>query len=357
MAANDDLPADYGEANGTWDAAPAFRYALSHDADALLDTIAPEALDTMDFWFDGGIRDALHAGVVARHMVAALATRGREVTIYHGLGDGHLIPDLSSSDFGLEVFSRDLGAAAIGRDIYVEYGNPNATQAQIEDGDGKHVGTTNDAVNRIAAFLATAFSRFPDPHFEVTETDLDVARFDSFYSEALGAQRGFTVLIPPGYDAPENADRHYPILYFLHGLGQDASDLAPVGLLTSLLMSQGTLPHTLMVFPDGACCFVDQETGARECSCSNSKDGVRQCVDPTCTGPLETCETREIQDNRLTRECHRGSLYADMRSDRWGIPRTNMGYKTSVHELVDYVDRTYRTRAPRPAGVPYTPAR
>lgn len=351
LAAREGLPADLGEGNGRWDASPAFAHLLAHDADTLLESIPEAALDAMDFWVDGGIRDALHAGVVARRMVASLTSRGREPRVYHGFG-GDLVPDLPPDEFALQVLNRDLSASAIGRDIYVEYGNPSATQAEIENGDGKHVGTTSDAINRLAAFLAAAFSRLSAPLFEVQELDLEVSRFDSFYSEALGARRGFTVLVPPSYDAPENAERRYPVIYFLHGLGQDASDLAAVGLATSVLMSQGTLPHVLLVFPDGACCFVDRETGARECACSDAEQGVRTCVDPTCTGPEETCEKRQIPDQNLERECHRGSLYADMRSDRWGEPRTNMGYKTSVHELVDHVDQAYRTRATRPAGVP-----
>ncbi|HRE91346.1 MAG TPA: alpha/beta hydrolase-fold protein, partial [Myxococcota bacterium] len=351
LAQTDTRPADLGEGNGRWDASPAFSHLLSHDADTLLESIPDAALDAMDFWVDGGIRDALHAGVVARRMVASLTTRGREPRVHHAFG-GDLVPALTDDEFALQVLSRDLSAAAIGRDIYVEYGKADATPAEIANGDGKHVGTTSDAINRLAAFLAAAFSRLSAPLFEVQELDLEVSRFDSFYSEALNARRGFTVLVPPSYDAPENAERRYPVIYFLHGLGQDASDLAAVGLATSVLMSQGTLPHVLFVFPDGACCFVDRETGARECACSDAEQGLRTCVDPTCTGPEATCEKRQIPDQNLERECHRGSLYADMRSDRWGEPRTNMGYKTSVHELVDHVDQTYRTRATRPAGVP-----
>lgn len=351
LATRADLPPDHGEGNGSWDASPAFAHLLAHDADTLLESIPADALEAMDFWFDGGIRDALHAGVVARRMVASMALRGREVTIYKGLGDGQLAPDLSADDFALKVLSRDLTASAIGRDIYVEYGDPAATPAAIEAGDGKHVGTTNDAINRLAAFLAAAFSRISAPLFELSELDLDVSRFDSFYSEGLASRRGFTVLVPPGYDHPDNTDRRYPVVYFLHGLGQDASDLAAVGLATSVLMSQGTVPHVLLVFPDGACCFVDKETGARECACSDAEEGIRQCVDPTCTGPAETCTSRPIADSRLERECQKGSLYADMRSDRWGGERSNMNYKTSVHELVDHVDKAYRTRATRPAGV------
>ncbi len=338
---------DHGEGNGVWDASPAFTHLLSHDADTLIENIDAAALDAMDFWLDAGIRDALHAGVVARRMVASLTNRGRTVSIYRGFGGtpGNLAPQVGLDQFALNVLKEDLSARAIGRDIYVEYGNPDATPEQIANGDGKHVGTTSDAIDRLAAFLGAAFSRLPDPIMEVSPVNLDVSRIDHFYSPALGGRRGFTVLVPPDYEDAASQDRRYPVMYFLHGLGQDASDLAAVGLATSILMSEGTVPRVILVFPDGACCFVDTETGARECACGDNEGGVRQCVDPTCTGPSDTCEVRAIPDSRLTRECHKGSLYADMRSNRWGEPRSDMNYKTSVHELVDHVDRTYRTRA------------
>lgn len=353
LAARDDLPADLGEGNGVWDASPAFAHLLAHDADTLIESLAGEDLDHLDVWLDGGIRDALHAGVVARRMVASLALRGRVVTRYTGFTGGAttVAPDLTPDDFALNILKRDLSAHGIGRDVYVEYGDPNASPEAIADGDGKHVGTTNDAINRLAAFLGAAFSRIVAPTIEVGEVELDVARFDSFYSDGLGARRGFTVLVPPGYDAPENADLRYPVIYFLHGLGQDASDLAAVGLATSLLMAQGQIPRVLMVFPDGACCFVHKDTGARECACDDAEDGLRSCVDPTCTGPAETCARRDIPDANLERECEKGSLYADMRTNKWGEARDDLKYKTSVHELIDHVDRAYRTRA----GAPRTP--
>jgi hypothetical protein len=35
-----------------------------------------------------------------------------------------------------------------------------------------------------------------------------------------------------------------------------------------------------------------------------------------------------------------------MVTNRWGEPRADMGYKTSVFELVQHVDATYRVHPP-----------
>lgn len=339
---------DRGEGNGVWDAVPAFATLMQHDADTLLRQLDAAALDRMDFWFDAGIRDALNAGVVARGLVAALRSRGREVTVYHGFAGspGTLVPGHDLNGLVPDIFDVDLSAAAIGRDVYLEYGNPDATPAQIAEGDGKHVGTPSDALNRLAAFIAMAFRRMPDPDLAEAPFPDDAAHPTSFYSPAMGGRRNYTIALPPGYDLPENAARRYPVVFFLHGLGQDANDLAPAALATAALMSQGRVPKSLFVFPDGACCFLDHETNQRECACGDEKDGVRQCVDPSCTGPEDTCEVRAIPDSRLERECQKGSLYADMQADKWGRPHADMGYGTSVYELVQHVDQTYRTRLP-----------
>jgi hypothetical protein len=338
---------DEGEGNGFWDAVPAFQRLLDHDADTLLRNISDANLERMDFWFDAGIRDVLNAGVVARNLVSVLISRGRMPTIYKGLAatEGSLAPEMIDSEFANLIFQRDLSGKGIGRDVYVEYGNPLATPEEIAAGDGRHVGREIDAVNRLVAFLATAFLRFPDPDLEPEDFPEVVASYETFFSPALKARRGYTIALPPGYDAPDNAEKRYPVLYFLHGLGQDASDMAPAGLVTALLMSDGRVPKSMLVLPDGACCFVDRETGLRECACRDAAGGEHECTDPTCEGPSDTCAMRRIPNARLERECNEGSLYSDMTTDRWGVGRDDMRYKQSVHELIDHVERTYRTRA------------
>ena len=103
-------------------------------------------------------------------------------------------------------------------------------------------------------------------------------------------------------------------------------------------MQTGELAKAIIVFPDGACCDVHTPTGRRECACQWAPDGFQECVDPDCTGPEESCESRLISKNELTEECNEGSLYLDLVSNRWGEPRDDLGYATSVIEVVHEVD-------------------
>jgi S-formylglutathione hydrolase FrmB len=40
----------------------------------------------------------------------------------------------------------------------------------------------------------------------------------TFHSDALGVDKHWVAWLPPGYDAPENQTRRYPVVYWLHGL-------------------------------------------------------------------------------------------------------------------------------------------
>ena len=338
---------DHGEGNGVWDAVDALATLLDHDADSRIRAVDPALLETMDFWLDGGIRDVLHAGVAARNLVAALRSRGREVRVYHDFGGraDALAPEVDPYSLINEVFGLDLSPEALGRDIYIEYGDPDASAAQIADGDGKHVGRPIDALNRLVTFLVAALKRWPDGDLEPAEMPNPAAYHRSFYSAGLQARRGYTIGLPPGYEDPLNADKRYPVLYFLHGLGQDASDLAAAAAATALLMAEGRVPKAIFIFPDCGCCYRDRDTGLRECACREG-EGVMHCVDPACTGADDTCAVRDIPSGRLERECVKGSFYANMRANRWGEARTDLGYRQSVHDLVEHIDATWRTRTP-----------
>jgi hypothetical protein len=104
------------------------------------------------------------------------------------------------------------------------------------------------------------------------------------------------------------------------------------------------MPKALIVFPDGACCDRDVETGRRECACKRM-DGGMKCVEPSCEGPEHICEERTLPKSSLTEECNGGSLYFDLLTDRWGEPRDDLGYMTSVLEVIDEIDAEYRTRS------------
>ena len=108
-------------------------------------------------------------------------------------------------------------------------------------------------------------------------------------------------MLPPGYFAPENADKRYPVVYLLHGYGQNPEDLLGLGFIVWNLMRANTVPahrrlqKMIFVFPDGRC-----------------RNG----------------------------ECVKGTFYADAPE---GTP-DGAQMETFVLDLMDYVDANYRTR-------------
>ena len=68
----------------------------------------------------------------------------------------------------------------------------------------------------------------------------------SFASGALAGQGSFIVYLPPGF---ASTDRHYPVLYLLHGRNGHASAFLEIGIQRSLdrLIGDGAIPPMLVV--------------------------------------------------------------------------------------------------------------
>lgn len=77
-------------------------------------------------------------------------------------------------------------------------------------------------------------------------------QMQSFDSQAMGMQRQYGVILPPGY--AQNSDRRYPVIFLLHGGHDDARAYADkygiVPLLDQLYRSK-KLPPSIVITPDG----------------------------------------------------------------------------------------------------------
>ncbi len=76
-------------------------------------------------------------------------------------------------------------------------------------------------------------------------------------SKILRRDVRYCVEIPASYDAPESKARRYPILYMLHGLGDNEQTLFKTGAWTLIedLRKQGKLVDFVAVSPDGDSSF------------------------------------------------------------------------------------------------------
>ena len=84
-------------------------------------------------------------------------------------------------------------------------------------------------------------------------------QLSSFYSASRNREINFAIYTPPGY---ESGDQHYPVLYFLHGVGSGyllywvaISEAIPeahgdAGAWLNSLINTGTIPPMIIVTPD-----------------------------------------------------------------------------------------------------------
>ncbi|WP_217605815.1 esterase family protein [Chitinophaga sp. GbtcB8] len=103
------------------------------------------------------------------------------------------------------------------------------------------------------SFKGDTIPTFPDPpagynaqRNNVPHGKLTVVQYDS---KAAGKLREMSVYKPPGY----SADRKYPVLYLLHGLGQDYrqwTEWCQADNIADNLIADGKIQPVVMVFPN-----------------------------------------------------------------------------------------------------------
>lgn len=119
-------------------------------------------------------------------------------------------------------------------------------------------------------------------------------------SPSLGMKRRMTVYTPAGY---ESSSKRYPVLYLLHGMGGDEeawSDLGRSAQILDNLIAQGKAEPMIVVMPNG----------------------------------------------NASQEAAPGETHYGLTVPTAQLPKTMDGtFETSFPEIVDFVDKTYRTKA------------
>lgn len=298
---------DVGEGDGVFTMAPGLTNFYGSDGDALVRQRMPpasaplddDALARIGAWSDGGIRDMLNFESSARHFQGAIASRLgadgtplRSTALYFGFeqlpGQDPKNPDAFSPS---TLLWDDIVDAPS-----LRYGSLDATQAMVANGDGQHVGTASQIVDRLlSAFYFTAHA-WPDaPHFQAQAADTDPTdpgfNVETTTQNELGIEceiqgvcdKIFTgpktqrtgpvaIVLPPGYAlaALQARNVRYPVVYVLHGYGQDPRDLQATAAITgeymagSLESAATRLASAILVYVDGRC-RIDPVTMVPEC--------------------------------------------------------------------------------------------
>lgn len=308
---------DHGEGNGLFDRAVGADRMISTSPRGLVrgyrgndgayhDGYPLSVIDGFDLYADGGVRDLFNWVVQGQHTIGGFAARGVPVRYYNGHSSLHM--DGRAGFAFNEVLWEETG-----RYTLVRYGSIDATEADLIAGDGGHVGTPPQLLNRFFSSVGMMSSRWPDTDRSV-QTDSICGEISprcehvnsiemDFTAPTTGRTGPVTIVLPPGYFDPENADVRYPVVYFLHGYGMEPGDLTLLGglmwnyMITGSIPAHRRVPKMIFVFPDGRC-----------------RNG----------------------------ECLRGTFYTDAPEST----PNGAQMQTFLLDLNDYVDTTFRTRMP-----------
>ncbi len=97
--------------------------------------------------------------------------------------------------------------------------------------------------------------RVPSPvplPWDIQDVPHGIVHRHRYHSKAIGDDRDFYVYTPPGYDPAGQV--HYPVLYLLHGLGDEAVSWSAVGRADAILdnlIAQGKARPMILVMPLG----------------------------------------------------------------------------------------------------------
>jgi hypothetical protein len=203
-----------------------------------------------------------------------------------------------------------------GRGMYVRYGDPDVSEAVVEaTGDGRHVGTALQAVHRAQALLFYLAQTWPGGDRKIPSMpDTKPPQKNDVFVSSNGRMNPFTIVVPPGYSLPENANLRYPVIYFMHGYGMEPSGLSAISGVVANAMVDTSRPESermqkfILVFPDGKC---------------------RPGGEIDSGGPLPT-------DGDL---CEEGTFYSEH-------PEGTAKGETILQEFENYIDQNYRTTMP-----------
>ncbi|MBX7114636.1 MAG: hypothetical protein K1X64_09955 [Myxococcaceae bacterium] len=318
---------DIGEGNGTYDLSSGRQAFFAYDAREQMRQ-NPEALKRVDIFTDGGLRDLFNFGLQARMVFKAAEVAGGKTT--GSYRDFTEIPGMADRRTG--VFSPwNKRWKNVPRDLNIIFGKAEPTDEERIEGEGDHVGTATQAVNRFYAMFNWAAMTWP--HLERPPTPYGGSSASErqkttwFDSKILGGKREYSIALPPGYDEPENKDKRYPVIFIGHGYGSDSQSMMFSSLITDAYVQDVDVQFRpmILVFPSGRCCFTNAATGGVDC--------------------------RERDDNGVDwddqpgwkRECEKGSFYVNRRGYKQGDERR---YGDSFEELMEHIDATYRTVRP-----------
>ncbi|MFN7132814.1 MAG: hypothetical protein ACK4N5_12085, partial [Myxococcales bacterium] len=321
---------DFGEGNGSYDLSPNRQRMLALDPRGSYNRLAEKKKRELDLLVDGGIRDVFNFGVMGRELFGSVRGFSPADALY--IRDFKELPGRTSWD-DREFNGLEVKWGTVPRNLLLLYGNEQPAPDELDAGDGDHVGTPFQAVQRFFVMSSWLSSRWKGADVPTGEvSDISSRLFTrTYYSKALGAERDYGLYLPPGYDDPANKDARYPVLFMLHGYGMKAAGRDGFHISSAVIFEvpmqdlEFPMRKMIVVFVSGRCCFTHKVTGARVCT---EEDPQGRSWDATPD---------------YVRECASGNFYLDAAGYK---PGAGLPYEQSFLELMDHIDATTRTLPP-----------
>lgn len=318
---------DFGEGNGVYDEASGRKRLFALDGRTNFKKLDAKGQKRLHVLLDGGIHDIFNLGLMARHVFTAVQqARDGAVGLYRDFVD---IPGMRDRSSGKYSPWNRAWQTQVPKDLLTLYGKENRSQQEFIQGEGDHVGTADQAVNRFQTVFNWVANLWPNAPMPETKFESSQPRYlsETYDSAALGAKWEYAVALPPGYDDEANADARYPVAYLLHGYGMDPQDFVATAVIANNFVIDPALKlrPVIYVFPNGRCCFVNRVTGARDCR-NSDENGVAIGQQPG-----------------MERECNSGTFWVNRR----GYTNDDgTKYGDALFELMEHVDAKYRTLKP-----------
>lgn len=256
---------DNGEGDDCWTQARGVAHMLANNPRSFVLTADEDTLRDLDFFSDGGIRDLFNFASNQNHLAGSFAARGLPLTLFNS----HAALTYDGLFLDEDLRFNNVDWRETGKYVHIRYGNVDASEGALAQGDGQHVGTPNQVLNRIISVMAWMSQRWPGgdrrrvidricPEISPGCENMNQFAID-FTSPTTGRTGPAAIILPPGYFDEEYQDVEYPVVYLLHGYGQDPTDLVATGIIIWNFMTARTIPEAqrfqkmIFVFPDGRC--------------------------------------------------------------------------------------------------------
>ncbi len=237
-------PYDFGEGDGTHTVNPNVARWLAEGIQT--DVTVPANLR---IWQDAGIRDFFNAHVAMDRANGRLFAQGHRSRASHGFERLSNVADEALFD------AIDVDWSTIPDDVYVKYGDPNASEEEITQGNGRHVGTATQLIHRFTATFSWLSYHMPGGDRSLAAGPAET--IEKTYTSNTGRESPYIVFLPPGYNDEKNSEKRYPVVYILHGYGAGSDPtlgaIFETFMLNETVAEENRMQKMIVVFPDGKC--------------------------------------------------------------------------------------------------------